>query len=360
MKYRNTVVLATKTLTGAQTETINIHLKDIITRLTITWSIGKVKIGMSGYPHQDITRIELVDGSDVLFSMNGGQAAALNIYDRQCPTYWCGVSINGNEVTSYYSIDFGRWYYDELLALDPNRFHNLQLRVSVNPALCEVGCASGDLIVEADVFDEQLPSPAGFLMSKEHYASVMGQTGAYQYVDLPTDYPIRKILVQGYRSAKEPWLQVAEVRLDEENVKRIPFDWNMFHYYSIRKMIDTPIQEHISSQAEGGGTALYTTPTDYWAALVSHDMDGVATRHYPAAHPGGLFTVTLASGGTSYMGVVKGWLPNHCFNFPMGYQNDISDWYDIQKLGSARLRLRAGTYNANGTWAVVLQQNRGY
>jgi len=359
MKYRTVTVLPAKTLTGAQTETINIHLKDIISRLYITWSIGKVKIGMSGYPHQDITRIELVDGSDVLFSMNGGQAAGLNIYDRECPTYWNGININANEVFSWYGIDFGRWLYDEMLALDPSRFNNLQLRVTVNPALCEVGCASGDLAVYADVFDEQVPTPSGFLMSKEHYSSVMGQTGAYQYVDLPTDFPIRKLIVQGYRAEKEPWLQVAEVRLDEENVKRIPLDWTMFNYYSIRKTMDQPVQEHISAQAEAGGTALYTCPTDYWSAMVTNSMDGAGAKHYPSAHPGGYYLVTSVA-GTSYMAVVKGWLPNHCFQFPFGYQQDISDWYDVTKLGSVRLRLRAGTYNAAGTWAVVLQQNRSY
>lgn len=359
MKYRSVTVLPAKTLTGAQTETIAIHIRDVISRLTVYWTIGKVKIGMSSYPHRDITKIELVDGSDVLFSMDGGQAAALNIYDRSCPTYWCGISINANEVSSWYSIDFGRWLFDELLALDPSKFSNLQLKVSVNPALCEVGCASGDLTVVADVFDEQVPTPTGFLMSKEHYASVMAQTGAYEYIDIPTDFPIRKMLIQGYRSAKEPWLQVAEARLDEENTKRIPFDWNMFLYYSLRKSIDQPVQEHISSQAEGGGTALYATPTDYWASLVMAPMDGIGEKHYPAAHPGGVFVVTTV-GGTSYMGVVKGWLPNHCFCFPFGYQKDISDWYDVTRLGSVRLRLRAGTYNANGTWAVTLQQNRSY
>jgi len=236
---------------------------------------------------------------------------------------------------------------------------NLQLRVTVNPVLCEAGVASGDLAVYADVFDEQVPTPSGFLMSKEHYSSVMGQTGAYQYIDIPTDFPIRHMLIQGYRSAKEPWNQVAEARLDEENVKRIPFDWNLESYHEIRKQHDTPVQEHISGQAEPGGTALYACPTDYWAALVCMPMDGMGDFQYPANHPGGLFTI-VSDGSTSLMGIVKGWLPNHCFSFPFGFQKDISDWYDVTKLGSVRLRLRAGTYNANGTWAVVLQQNRSY
>lgn len=359
MKYRTVTVLPAKTLTGTQTETIAIHIKDVISRLTILWSVGKIKIGMSGYAHQDIVKIELVDGSDVLFSMDGGQAAALNMYDRKSQTYWGGVAINANEVESWYSIDFGRWLFDELLALDPSKFLNLQLKVSVNPALCEVGCASGDLSVYADVFDEQVVTPAGFLMSKEHFASVMAQTNAYEYIDIPTDFPIRKMLIQGYRSAKEPWNQVAEARLDEENTKRIPFDWNMYTYHMLRRSIDTPVQETISSQTDATGVLLYTTPTNWWNTFVGGALDALANLQVAAASPGGVFTPTI-SVGTTYVAIVKGWLPNHCFCFPFGYQKDITDWYDVTKLGSVRLRLRAGTYNAAGTWAVVLQQNRSY
>jgi len=359
MKYRNVMILPPLTLTGAQTRTINIHIKDVISRMTVVWSVTKVKIGMTSYAHRDITRIELVDGSDVLFSMNGGEAAALMMYDRPCPTYWDGEAINGMEIYSQYGIDFGRWIFDEVLALDPSRFSNLQLKVTVNPELCELGGSAGELSVHADVFDEQRPAPAGFLMSKEHYSAVMGGTGSHTYVDLPTDFPIRKMIVQGYLASKEPWNQVHNVRIDEENEKRVPLDWPMYEYFVYRKGIDIPVQEHIASQAEAGGTLLFTTPTDYWCTLVTvaHAAGGIFV---PAgASPGGVFTVT-PNAGTAYQAIVKGWLPNHCFHFPFGYQKDISDWYDVTKLGHVRLRLTAGTHDAAGMQAVVLQQNRSY
>jgi len=360
MKYRTVAIIPTQTLTGAQTLTIPINLKDIISRLTIFWSVTKVKVGMSSYPHRDIQKIELVDGSDVLFSMDGGQAAALNIYNRKAHTYWCGVSINGNPIQSWYSIDFGRWLFDEMLALDPSRFLNLQLKVTVDPAVCEVGCASGDISLYADVFDEQVPTPSGFLMSKEHFSSITPDTNAYTYIDLPTDFPIRHMLIQGYRTAKEPWFQVAEARLDEENLKRIPFDWALERYHLMRRTIEMPIQEQISSQTnQTPGLALYCTPTNYWNIFNGQSLAAHATLHYPVVSPGGYF-LPVISAGTTYVAIVKGWLPNHCFSFPFGYQADISDWYDVTKLGHVGLRLRAGTHAADSEQAVVLQQNRSY
>lgn len=358
MNYRTATVLATKTLTGAGTEPIALNLRDIISRLTLVWSIGKVKLGMSSYPHNDITKIELVDGSDVLFSMDGGQAQALNIYDRERFTAWNGVNINNNEVISFYAIDFGRWLYDTELALDPGKFRNLQLKVTFNSAVCEVGCEDGDLTVYADVFDEKVVSPIGFLMSKEHHSRTPPATG-YWYVDLPTDYPLRKMLVQGYEAAYEPWYLVSEAKLDEDNEKRIPFDWNLEKYFEIRRTLDVPIQEHIAGQGDADGEALYTTPTDYWATLVATAQDGHATFFYDRYGKGGYFLVR-ESAGTSYVGIVKGWLPNHCFQLPFGYQKDLDDWYDVTRVGSLRLRLKAGLRGAHGTVAVVLQQLRRY
>ncbi|KKL88030.1 hypothetical protein LCGC14_1928740, partial [marine sediment metagenome] len=57
----------------------------------------------------------------------------------------------------------------------------------------------------------------------------------------------------------------------------------------------------------------------------------------------------------------RGWLPNHCVQFPFGKPDDLNDWYDVTKLGSLRLRLKGGSGgSSNGTGAVVLQQFRRY
>lgn len=359
MKYRTTTLLATKELTGAGTEIIPINVKDIVSRITMVWSIGKLALGQDSYCHKDITKIELVDGSDVLFGMDGGQAQALNIYDRKCPTCIEGTVIDANEVRSFYSIDFGRWLYDTELALDPSRFNNLQLRITYDSDVMEVGCESGDLAVYADLFDEKVISPIGFLMSKEHYHSVMGATDAYTYISLPLDHVYRKMLVQGYRAKQHPQLQVAEARLDEDNEARIPFNWDLGEYHRLRRAIDQPVQEHIASQGQPAGTDLFCTPSDYWATLVAI-VDGIGrTITVGNTHAGGYFHVTT-NVDTAYQAIVKGWLPNHCFQFPFGDQKDIDDWYDVTKLGHLRLRLRAGTYNEAGEQAVVLQQLRRY
>lgn len=359
MNYRTTTLLAEMALTGAGTEIIPINVRDVISRITIAWRVSQSGHGMNSYCHKDITKIELIDGSDVLFGMDGGQAQALCIYDRKVPTMNHGQAMDGSSAYSVYGIDFGRFLNDPLLALDPAKFRNLQLKITYDVDVMDEAASTAYLEVWAEVFDEKVVSPIGFLMSKEHYNAVPPASG-YRYVDLPTDYPVRKMLVQGYLSAYEPWYTVKTVRLSEDNEKRIPLDLDMEDYYRVRKGIDQPIQENIVSRYESGWPGLYCTPTDYWATLALAPYNPNATTAYTMANRGGVFTLSGVAGLGQFQGIVQGWLPNHCFQFPFGDEKDIDDWYDVTRLGSLRARLEVGTYSASARMAIVLQQLRRY
>lgn len=359
MNYRITKILPEKTLTGAGTETITINIKDIISRLTIAWRISKSAHGMNSYPYKDITKIELVDGSDVLFSMDGGECQALCIYDRKCPTMNHGQALSASSQYSTYGIDFGRYLHDPELAFDPTKFNNPQLKVSYDVDVSDTGNATGYLEVWADCFDEKLISPIGFLMSKEHWSGAKPTSG-YEYIALPTDYPIRKMLIKAYVAGAEPWYQVDKARIDEDHEKRIPFDWDdLEDYYRVMKGVWTPVEELLVGVcATGGGYVFYVTPTDYYLKQAFNVIgDGyVQLTNYGQ---GGKITPIASAGSPFFMGVVSGYLPNHCFEFPFGNPMDMDDWYDVTKLGSCRLRIEAGSGGATDT-GIVLQQLRRY
>ena len=359
MRYRNVTILSPVDLvTASGTKVININIKDIISRITLYWQVTLAGEGMDGYQHLDITKIELVDGSDVLFSLNGGQAQALNIYDRKVPTMNYKQKYDGNSMASTYALDFGRFLHDPMLALDPARFRNLQLKISYNEALADTGASAHEMEIRADVFDEYVPSPIGFLMAKEHYAATPPSSG-YTYIDLPTDHVLRKLLVQGYYKDNSPYSIVTEVRLDEDNEKRIPFDWITEKYYRIMQGVWTPVEDEIVGLASAAGRVFYVTATDYYTMAYVASVDaGSPDAVVDAWQSGGKITVINSGGGLYFFAHTKGYLPNHCFEFPFGDSKDIDDWYDITKLGSLRLRLKSG--GANGTHAAILQQLRRY
>ncbi len=361
MKYRTVDLQAAGELSGSSgTEIIPIRVKDIISRISIYWQVTMADENMDSYQHRDITKIELVNGSDVLHSLNGGQNQALAIYDRKIPTMNYRQKLNANSLASNYAIDFGRFLHDPMLALDPARFDNLQLKISWNEALANTSASANELEVKAEVFDEATPSPIGFLMAKEHYSALSPASG-YRYIDLPTDHVLRKLLIQGYYASYEPWYSVAEARLDEDNEKRIPFDWNIERYYRMMQGLWTPIEDQfVVYISAAGANSFYFTPTDYYVVVDGNDYggQGVAWGTNGIVR-GGVMTPTGAS-AVLVMGTAKGYMPNHCVEFPFGDPQDLEDWYDITKLGSLRLRLKAGSGGATGSQAVVLQQLRRY
>jgi len=359
MNYRRATLLAEKVVTGTATEVMEIVTKQPISRLTLAYRFTKTQQGMNSYPHTDIVRIEVVDGSDVLHSLDGGQNQAVCIYDRLCPTMNHGQHLNANSEYSVYGIDFGRFRHDPELALDPAKFNNLQLKVSHAVGTCDDGAAAGWLEVWADLFDEKVINPIGFLMTKEHHKRIPPVAAGYWYVDLPTDYPIRKMFIQGYQKAKEPWNNVIEVKLDEENEKRIPLNWDLEDYHRIMKGVWHPNEEQIIGTVLNlAASHFYVTPTDFYSCPAPCGQ-GVGTVYMAGWGSGGDLDLR-GVGVQQFNAMVHGWLPNHTFEFPFGEPQDLNDWYDVTRLGSLRLRMRSGAGGEVGTVSAILQQLRYY
>lgn len=359
MKYRVAKILAEESLSASGTKTIDLNVGEPISRIDLRYQVTKSKNDMDGPPAKDITKIELVDGSDVLHTLSGYENQALCIYDRRVPTMNHGQLYNGNSQRSVYGIDFGRFLWDPMFAFLPNKFKNPQLKITYNTILSDTGATSPLLEVIAHLFDEKAVSPVGFLMSKELYNAACPASTAFDYVDLPTDYPIRQMLLRGYEDAKEPWQAILEARLDEENLKRIPFDWDIEQYHQVMKGVWPVVTEQVIAVATTGGTPIYVTPTDYYAVLLALAVVSDEPVNIPTWMPGGKFTA-LAATNASFAGIAYGYLPNHCIQFPFGLQDDPDDWYDVTKKGSVQLRIKGGLRGANAEYQIVLQQLRKY
>ncbi len=360
MYYRRALILAEESAATAGTKTIDITVSDVISRIEISFRATKAIEGMTAAGYAAVSKIELVDGSEVLHSMNGGENQALAIYSRKCPTMSHGQHTLGNSEYQTFAIDFGRFLFDAALALDPKRHKNLQLKITHNLALTDASASAAYLEVWADCFDEKAVSPMGFLVAKEIYNYTCAAANSYQYIDLPTDALLRKLLIRGFYSGTAPWDSLIEARLSEDNDKRIPFDMDLEDWSRFRKGIDPPIEETFVGVSDTTARTFYVTPTDYYASVLANSIQALtSTPGFSSYAPGGKFTVT-ANAYSTLWGKAFGWLPNHCFQLPFGDQKDTNDWYDVTKLGSLRLRLKAGTNGTNGTGQVITEQLKKY
>jgi hypothetical protein len=362
MNTRISKLLASEDLGAAGTKVIDIDTSDPISRISIAFSTTKSKHGMDAAAPANITKIELVDGSTPLHSLTGYENQALAILSRPTPTMSHGQHLASCSEYDLYAIDFGRYLYDPELAFLPSKFANPQLKITWDEDVADTGVTANSLEIWADLFDEKKVNPVGFLAAIEQWTDTMGAANSYENIDLPTDYPIRQMLLRAFRDGYEPWYQVNEARLDEDTLKRIPFEWDSLeNMHRLQKGMMPPIQETCQGVCNTGGTNIfYATPTDYYCTMIPSSVGGGYIAMGDTWEKGGKFGPISGSGDQFFSAIVHGWLPFHCFHFPLGNQYDIADWYGATRAKKPRLRLRSSTSGTSGTAQLVIEQLRRY
>jgi len=137
MNYRLASILPSEAANTAGTKTIDINVADPISRFVIQMKGLNSADAPVAHPAKMISKIELVDGSDVLFSLSGVEAQALNFYDEGKVPHTVLNYLNDVYAIATFHIDFGRFLYDPVLAFDPKklRIHSLKSHTILRPAV---------------------------------------------------------------------------------------------------------------------------------------------------------------------------------------------------------------------------------
>ncbi len=362
MNYRLATIQSKLTLTDDQTDTYDINIKDPISRITLQLRGTNADSVPDGHPAKAISKVELVDGSDVLYSLSGEQAQATDFYDNGKVPLNVVSYVSANIWTCLINLNFGRFLWDPMLALDPKKFKNLQLKVTH-----KVGDTAGSsttdttstLAIYAHVFDQKPAAPGGFLMNKEVKAYVIGSSGSFEYTDMPTDYPYRRIMLQGLYVGQDLSTVINAFKLDEDNDKRIVYDIGVSDYMKIAAVEYGKWNEAVVCAITTGTVAFYTA-IDYEYTLGHLETVNVNTTVQATAYPLGGRIYLEGEGATECVLHVGGYAPHGTIPIFVGDQDDIADWYDVRQVGSLVLRLKAGSHGGTSTARIVVQQYRTY
>jgi len=356
MNYRKAVMLTSESIATAGTKVLDFKLKDIISRIMIQTKCMNTSGTPTAHPATIVSKIEIVDGSDVLWSLTGKQCSALNFYATGKPAVDAVAYVNDINNWTVFNINFGRWLHDEELAFDPTRFNNPQLKITHNLAAGGIAPDAGTLEVVADVFDEIKPTPAGWLMAKE-YHSYTPEASAYKYIDMPTDYPLRALFLQYLYGGQAPHNGIYEIRLSEENDKRIPIDdltWDLLKY-----ILDEygRYEEDVVATTSTSSVTHYVTPT-YLTHLFGNDNIAADSYVFFGQSFGGTVGIDASAAGVVRFRA-SGYCPHGVMPIPFGDKWMPEKWYDVTKLGSLELRLKADA-TVGGTAQVITEQLRRY
>ena len=362
MRYRTTTLLARQAMPAiAGTFIIDIPITDIISAFRFhleTLPDATLKLT---HIADVISKIEIVDGSDVLMELSAAQMEALHFYERGKLGNLLTQDMGAVNEEFYTAVYFGRYAFDNDLALDPGRFNNPQLRITYNGATFKAGVAAGGIFLSvfADIFDEFRPSPIGFLQHREFYRYPTQALG-FTYINLPTDLVLRKLFVQGHQYTQAPTQCIGAIRIDEDNMKRIPVELLYEDWLAWCRQEYGPAEHGIAANREGGLFPLYHAISQ-WPIPLYHEIGAVPLLNTIGMNGCQLTLTNNAGDDTTYVGRIVGHAPHFTLCYPFGDQKDLADWYETEKIGTLRLRILNGPNPiAGGTNSVILQQLRRY
>lgn len=358
MLFRTATLLPTKTITTAGTETIDIDISDVISSIWLTPRLTNNGNTPYAHPAAAIKKIEVVDGSDVLLSLTGYEARALEYYiTGKMPTdvlNW----FNDNEIIAPVNLLFGRYLWDKNFAFDPKKFTNPQIKITHDRSLGGSTPDAATLAVYANIFDEKVVAPRGFMQSKEIY-SFTPTASAKETIDLPRDLAYRLIMLQCIGgSGKQPSYVFDTVKLSEDFDHKVPIERSMYDYtMEIMKDYNMIVENH---DAYGGaaGVKFYTAITLEGRGNVNPNGSVTDTCSL-AGGDGGDFTAYCANSRMLWA-TVHGWCPHGAVPLILGELNDPTDWFDPKGLKSLRLIITAGSSPGTNPEQIVVQQQRLY
>lgn len=363
MDYRLATLLAPTTYTADKTEIIDIDIQDPISQIIIDYRPynGGYAASPAAHPVKCLSKIELIDGSEVLFSLTGEESHAVDWYHRQKASHVWLHYLDNNYAVVPVILNFGRYLWDRELAFDPKKYRNPQLKITIDIDRGGMNADAGALIVTARCFDEKVISPVGFLMHKEIKSYTLVNS-AHEYTDLPTDYPYRKLFIRAQRYGTDPSIQLSNIKLTEDVDKKIPFDHNTMVLVNSIVTDTKRYREYILGPGTTTARYFYCTPAFYvgFAACAWRSASAVGNISLYEGD-GGRFTEIQENAGPNWSAIIDGYLPHGVIEVPFGLQDEIADWYEVAKIGSLKLDLTAGSsVGTSQSCEIFLQQLKRY
>jgi len=230
MKTRDAVICYQETEKDTATAVKDLDLVEPISAIDLEVECTNGATSNKGnYISDIVTKVEIVDGSEVLYGLNMSQLEAMQFYKTgklptMFPSEW-GGGVQRHKA----KILFGRYLWDRDYNFDATRCTNPQLKVTFNKAVIRAaagdGFAIGDnilLTVVAKVFKD-VPAAGKFLLQKqiENFTSV---GSGEKRVDLPTDYVYRMLLLRFWLQGKDIDEIMSDAKLTCDTDAFIPFN----------------------------------------------------------------------------------------------------------------------------------------
>jgi len=376
MRLRTATIVEDQTITTTGTAIFDLDFTDPVRAIIIGFYGDRYDNSDTNDPLvlEDIDKIEIVDGSDVIYSTNGTNAGAVQLYHtgkRPFLAYTANsTSTNRNQI----KILFGRDESDNEFGLDLTRFTNPQLKITHSFTEAAGSWAAGTQTVTVQaLIAEGAPRPKGFFMTKEIYSFTKGTSGD-ETIDMPRDYPYRFAVLQVKDAGTPIYAELSNVKISCNFDEFVPVNattedlaWDNVNKYGMQYVqheaigdgSDTDIKSY--NQMSWNWGAWVNSWNSGQNAVIKRPYSGYSTlgRHTCPDSSGADFTSTYLAASQRAICTHYGWELFESEVVPFGNLSSEVDWFDPRPWKSVRLVLTQAQTDAVTT-KIVLQQVRTY
>lgn len=366
MKNRTRVIYDQRTMNDSGTFTMNIDVKDPVSALILQLEAANGATHNKTSPlWRCISKIELLDGSDVLYSLSGSMARALAAHLHGSPVNDWTTELGGDSPYADIVIPFGRHLWDTQYAFHPLAHLNPQLKITwdlaaVN-AVGATGYVTGSLkySVVAKVMEE-IDNPAGFLMAKNFYDWTTAASGD-ERIDMPVDYPYRYLFIRAFEAQQDMRNNITNLKLHGDEGKDVVFDYRT--RFVISDMFNTMpiIEQHSQLVGDEGDYKQTYIGMSCGGNISARTKSRIVGAHYFWLN--GILLRAVTDAGADASGCVanvvdRGTAYEACYVLPMGNPDEPDSWLDTTRFNSLKLYCTQG--NAGADASVAIQQARSY
>jgi len=135
----------------------------------------------------------IANGATIIKSISGKQAQFFSFCDQRVVSPHKWEEYSESTVREHILINFGRVFADTDLGLDLSKFDSVELHIK--NSMTNVLYSACTVSILATWLRDPAVSPIGYIRSEEwrKWTTVISET---KYLDLPTEFPIRRILLQ--------------------------------------------------------------------------------------------------------------------------------------------------------------------
>ena len=226
MRTRDFVVEYQKTLDDSGTLIKDMDIVDPVSALYLEFEgTNGSTDNKANWLSDVITKVEIVDGSEVLYSLNLSELEALHFYKLgKTPTLFPSEWADGTQRHGCFLL-FGRHLWDQQFGMNFASLRNPQLKITTNIAAIRAASATDGFVsgtlkgtIIAKIM-EDVSMPSKYLMAKEinSFTSASGE----KRIDLPIDYIYRMLMLRVSARYSDIDLTLSDLKLTCDSDKFI-------------------------------------------------------------------------------------------------------------------------------------------